>query len=326
MEYRQLGRFGVRVSPICLGTAFRGYWAGQTDEKTCIRVIETAVDLGINFIDCANFYFGGRCEEVLGKALSGMKDKRDNLVITSKVWSAIGPGPNDRGASRYHIMREIDRSLKRLGLDHIDLYLLHHFDPDTPLDETLDAMNDVVRQGKARYVGMCNYTAAQVVEALWVADKNGLATPVCLQNHYNLIHRSVVEAELLGRCRQHRLGMMTYSPVAVGLLTGRYRRGVDPPRESLWGKDIERYRRIMTQGVDQLVALLIDVAEELGKTPAQVAFAWILDHPEISAAMSGPDLPEHVEEVCGGLGWTLPDEIRRKLDEASAPSLLGQEA
>lgn len=324
MEYRKLGRYGVRVSPICLGTAFRGFWAGQTDEKTCIRTIETAVDLGINFIDCANFYFAGRCEEVLGKALAGMKDKRDNLVITSKVWSEIGPGPNDMGTSRYHIMREIDRSLKRLGLDHIDLYLLHHFDHDTPLDETLDAMNDVVRQGKARYVGMCNYTAAQVVEALWVADRHGFATPVCLQNQYNLIHRSGVETELLDRCRRHGLGMMTYSPIAVGLLTGRCRRGQDPPAGSIWAKDVERFSKTMTPAVDHLIATLIDVATELGRTPAQVAFAWILDHPEVTAAMTGPDQPVHVEEVCGGAGWKLPAEIRRKLDEASAPDRLGQ--
>ncbi len=324
MEYRQLGRFGVRVSPICLGTAFRGFWAGRNDEKTCIRTIETAVDLGINFIDCANFYFGGRCEEVLGKALAGMKDRRDNLVITSKVWSEIGTGPNDRGTSRFHIMREIDRSLKRLGLDHIDLYLLHHFDPHTPLEETLDAMNDVVRQGKARYIGMCNYTAAQVVEALWVSDRHRYATPACLQNQYNLIYRTVVEGELFERCRKHGLGMMTYSPLAVGLLTGRHRGGEDPPGDSVWAKDLERYHGIMTDRVDRLIATLIDLAAALGKTPAQLAFAWILDHPEITAAITGPDLPEHVEEVCGGTGWELPDEIRSKLDEASAPESLGQ--
>jgi len=196
-------------------------------------------------------------------------------------------------------MREIDRSLKRLRLDHIDLYLLHHFDPDTPLEETLDAMNDVVRQGKARYVGMCNYTAAQVVEALWVADKHGFAAPACLQNQYNLIRRSGVETELLDRCRQHGLGMMTYSPIAVGLLTGRCRRGKDPPAGSVWSKDIDRFRKAMTPAVDHLIATLIDVAAELGRTPAQVAFAWILDHPEVTTAMTGPDLPEHGR----GLRW-----------------------
>lgn len=321
MEYRKLGRFGVKVSPICLGTAFRGYWAGQSDEKTCIRVIETAVDHGINFIDCANFYFAGRCEEVLGKALKGMKDKRDNLVITSKVWSRIGDGPNDQGTSRFHIMREIERTLKRLQLDHIDLYLLHHYDSETPLDETYRAMSDLVQQGKIRYIGACNYTAAQVVEALWVGDKHQFAPLACLQNQYNLLHRWEMEPELLGRCRRHGLGMMTFSPLAVGLLSGRFRKDRKPPKSSFWARDAKRYKRVMTKKVDTIIDTLIKSGKELGKTPAQVAFAWLLDHPEITAAITGPDKPAHVEEVCGGTGWVLPAEIRTRLDEVSVPDL-----
>ena len=319
MDYRTLGRFGVKVSPICLGTAFRGYWAGQSDEKICIRVIETAVDHGINFIDCANFYYAGKCEEVLGKALKGMKDKRDNLVITSKVWSRIGKEPNDQGASRYHIMREIERTLKRLQLDHIDLYLLHHFDPDTPLDETLGAMSDLVQQGKIRYIGACNYTAAQVVETLWVGDTHQWAPLACLQNQYSLLHRGEVEQELSGRCRQHGLGMMTFSPLAVGLLPGRFRRGRNPPKNSFWAPDAKqkRFKTVMTRKVDQIIETLVKAGKELDKTPAQVAFAWILDHPEITAAITGPDKPEHVEEVCGSLGWALPTEVREQLDAAS---------
>jgi len=321
MEYRKLGRLGVKVSPICLGTAFRGYWAGQSDEKTCIRVIETAVDHGINFIDCANFYFAGKCEALLGKALKGMKDERDNLVITSKVWSKIGDGPNDQGTSRYHIMREIERTLKRLQLDHIDLYLLHHFDESTPLDETLHAMSNLVEQGKIRYIGACNYTAAQVVEALWIGEKHQLAPMTCLQNQYNLLHRWEMEPELLGRCRQHGLGMMTFSPLAVGLLSGHFRKGRKPPEPSFWSKDAKRFRAVMTKQVDEIVATLIQAGKNLDKTPAQVAFAWILDHPEITAAITGPDRPEHVEEVCGGIGWTLPEEIREQLDTVSTPEL-----
>ena len=319
MDYRTLGRFGVKVSPICLGTAFRGYWAGQSDEKTCIRVIETAVDHGINFIDCANFYYAGKCEEVLGKALKGMKDKRDNLVITSKVWSRIGKESNDQGASRYHIMREIERTLKRLQLDHIDLYLLHHFDPDTPLDETLGAMSDLVQQGKIRYIGACNYTAAQVVEALWVGDTHQWAPLACLQNQYSLLHRGEVEQELSGRCRQHGLGMMTFSPLAVGLLSGRFRRGRKPPKSSFWAPDAKqkRFKTVMTRKVDQIIETLVKAGKELDKTPAQVAFAWILDHPEITAAITGPDKPEHVEEVCGSLSWALPTEVREQLDAVS---------
>lgn len=320
MEYRKLGRFGVKVSPICLGTAFRAFWDGLSDEKTCVRVIETAVDHGVNFIDCANSYFAGKCEEVLGKALKGLKGKRDDLIITTKVWSGVGEGPNDHGLSRFHILREVDRSLKRLQVDYIDLYLLHSFDTGTGLDETLGAMDDVVRQGKARYIGCCNYTAAQVVEALWVSDHNGGAPVTCLQNQYNLLNRWQIEPELMPRCRQHGLGMMTYSPLAIGLLSGQLRRG-QKPNDSHWGRDPARFKTIMTKERDAIIQTLIDVAEELGKTPAQVAFAWILDHPEITSAITGPDLPEHMAEVCGAVGWTLPPALRKRLDDVSTPTL-----
>jgi len=318
MEYRQLGRFGVRVSSVCLGTAFRAYWDGRSDEKTCIRVIETAVDHGVNFIDCANSYFAGKCETLLGKALKGLKGKRDDLIVTSKVWSPIGQGPNDQGTSRFHILREIDRSLKRMQLDHIDLYLLHNFDPDTVLDETLGAMDDLVRQGKVRYTGCCNFTAAQVVEALWVNDRNGWGAMACLQNQYNLLRRDI-ETELVGRCRQHGLGMMTYSPLAIGLLSGQFRRNQKPAENTHWGSDPARFKRVMTKERDAVIGALVEAADTLGKTPAQVAFAWILDHPEVTAAMTGPDLPEHVVEVCGGAGWRLPPEIRERLDKVSEP-------
>ena len=177
MDYVRLGRAGVKVSRLCLGTAFRGYWHGHTDEATAVCTVETALDLGCNFLDCANFYFQGRCEELLGKAIKG---KRDDLVITTKVWSQIGEGPNDRGLSRFAIMREIERSLKRLNTDYVDIYLLHNWDPDTELDETLRAFDDLVRQGKVRYVGACNFTAAQVVEALWTADRGGTGPTIYL--------------------------------------------------------------------------------------------------------------------------------------------------
>ena len=197
----------------------------RTRRPLCVRS-RRLIDLGCNFLDCANFYFQGRCEELLGKAIKG---KRDNLVITTKVWSQIGDGPNDRGLSRFAIMREIERSLKRLNTDYVDIYLLHNWDPDTELDETLRAFDDLVRQGKVRYVGACNFTAAQVVKALWTADRGGLDPLFTLQNQYNLLHRWQIEPELLPLCRQYGLGMMTYSPLAVGLLSGRFRRGQKPP-------------------------------------------------------------------------------------------------
>ncbi len=317
MEYRKLGRAGVKVSRICLGTAFRAFWKGQSDEATSIKVIEKAVELGCNFIDCANYYFAGRCEEVLGKAVAALGN-RDDLVITSKVWSPIGEGPNDRGLSRFHIMREAERSLKRLGMDHIDLYLLHHWDADTPLDETLRAMDDLVRQGKVRYVGACNHTAAQVVESLWVAQVGGYDPLFCLQNQYNLLHRTECEPELLPRCQQHGLGMMTYSPLAIGLLSGRFRRGQSPPPNTPWSEGQYEFEKAMTPQADRVVQALIDLAAARGSTPAQVAIAWILDHPEVSAPIIGPDFPEQVEEVFGALELKLSPEERAALDQVSA--------
>jgi aryl-alcohol dehydrogenase-like predicted oxidoreductase len=322
MDYRKIGSSGVKVSSICLGAAFRGFAHGRADEQTSRKTIERAVDLGINFIDCANFYFAGKCEELLGNVLKGLKNKRDDLIITSKVCSPIGEGPNDHGLSRFHIMREIDRSLKRLQLDHVDIYLLHNFDPETPMEETFRAMDDVVTQGKARYIGICNYGAAQVVEALWTCDKHHFNPPLILQNRYNLLNRWEVEPEILARCNQHGLGLMTFSPIAVGFLTGRIRRGRALPADAL-PVQRDRFDEMTTVRADKIVTALLDVASELGKTPVQVAFNWILDHSEVTAAISGPDLPEHIEEVCGAVGWSLPQEARKKLDDLSVPETPG---
>ena len=308
MEYVQLGRLGVRVSRICLGTAFRG----QRDDAVATRVIDRAVDLGCNFIDCANYYGRGRSETVLGRAI---REKRDDLFLTTKVWSRMGPGPNDAGSSRYHILREVERSLRRLGTDRIDLYLLHNWDPDSPLDETLRAMDDLVREGKVLYVGACNFTAAQTVEGLWAADRLGLDPFACLQNEYNLLHRWQIESELLPLVRRRGLGLMTYSPLAVGLLTGRYRRGQPPAPGSHW-EGRKAFERTM-ESIDGVVQSLVDIGARLGKTPAQVAVAWLLDHPEVTAPMIGPDLPEHVDETFAAMGWQLPPEDRAALDAAT---------
>ncbi len=314
MEYVNLGRLGVRVSRICLGVAFRG----QRDDDVAVRVIDRAIDLGCNFIDCANFYGRGRSEDVLARAMRG---KRDDLFITTKVWSRIGDGPNDAGLSRYHIMREVERSLTRLDTDRIDLYLLHNWDPHTPLDESLRAMDDLVRQGKVLYTGACNFTATQVVEAMWTADRLGLTPWACLQNQYNLLNRWEVEPELLPLAGRHGLGLMTYSPLAIGLLSGRFRRGQIPPADSPWAQGHHDFDRAMSEQTDGVVQSLIDVGTKHGKTPAQVAVAWLLTHPEVTAPMIGPDIPEHVEETFGALGWQLPAEDIAVLDAASTVEL-----
>ena len=318
MEYVNFGSAGVKVSRLALGMGLRG----QPDEAAAQRLVEHAIDQGINLIDCANIYGTmddraniGRSEVVLGRALKG---KRDDVVITSKVCGRLGPGPNDLGLSRFHILREVERSLRRLDTDHIDVYLVHSFDPTTPQEETLRALDDLVRSGKVRYIGCCNYAAWQVCRALWISDKL-LTTPyMCVQNPYSLLNRRL-EQEMFGLVRDRGLGVMAYSPLAVGLLSGAYKPGEPAPAGSLWAtrrKDI--FGKTMEGTVVEVVKAAHEAAAALGKTPAQVALAWVLSHPEITVAISGADTPEQLDDNLGGVGWTLPAEVRTQLDDASA--------
>ena len=322
MEYRNFGVAGVQVSPICLGVAFRG----RPDKAVQRTTIERAIEGGVNFIDCANTYQAGDSERILGETIKG---RRDQFVITTKVCEPINKGtndrerPNDRGLSRFHIMREVEKSLSRLQTDYIDVYLLHHVDPTTPIEETLRTLDDLVRQGKVRYVGCANFAAWQVCQGLWISDSRNLAPFICVQSHYNLLDRSP-EREIMPFCRAEGLGMMTYSPLAVGLLTGRFRHGVSPPPDTPWGQGRLGFEKIMSPDADRVVETLIRIGTERGKTPVQVAIAWVLSHPEISAAMIGPDSPEQVEENLGGVGWELSDDERGALDEASVWALAGE--
>jgi len=315
MQYRRLGRAGVKVSRICLGAGVRG----QLDEERFVRTIERAIDLGCNFIDCANNYGGRKSETLLGQAIKG---KRGNLVITSKVFTRVGPGPNDHGLSRPHIMREVEHSLQKLQTDWIDIYYLHNVDPETTSDETLRTMEDLVRQGKVRYVGASNHTAAQAIELLWTADRLGLEPIVCLQSHYNLLRRWEVEPDLLALCRRYGLGLMTYSPLAIGLLSGRFRRGTPPPPGGYW--DPERLQSVLSERADEVIQLLLNLADARGTTPARIALAWILDHDEITAPIVGADRPEYVEDVFGALDITLTSQERQALDTVSQWEIPGQ--
>lgn len=319
METINFGSAGVQVSRLALGLGFRG----QDDEAEAQRVIETALDRGINFIDCANIYGTmddrenrGQSEVILGRALKG---RRDDVVITSKVASPVGNGPNDRGLSRVHIMREIDRSLERLQTDYIDIYLVHVFDDRTPLEETVIALDDLVRAGKVRYVGCCNYKAWQVCRALWIADQRNAAPYIAVQNPYSLLNRNL-EDEMFGLVRDQGLAVMAYSPLAVGLLSGLYRPGEPPPPDSLWAvRRPDWYESVMNGATGALIAELIQIADDLGKEPAQVAIAWVLSHPEVSVAITGADTVEQLESNLGSLGWELPAEVRNRLDQLSAP-------
>jgi aryl-alcohol dehydrogenase-like predicted oxidoreductase len=318
MDYVNFGRAGLQVSRLALGLGLRG----QADEAAAQRLVEYAIEQGVNFIDCANVYGPmddraniGRSEVIVGRAIKG---KRDHVVITSKVASAIGSGPNDRGLSRYHILREIDNTLRRMQTDHVDVYLVHRYDETTPLEETVRALDDVVRSGKARYVGCCNYAAWQVCRALWLADVQNAHPFIAVQNPYSLLNRRL-EDEMFGLVRDQGLGVMAYSPLAVGLLSGAYQPGQPPPAGTLWAtRRRDQFERTMQGVVGEVVRAVQQHAAELGKTPAQLAIAWVLSHPEVTCAISGADTTEQLMDVLGGAGWELPGEVRQHLDDVSA--------
>ncbi|MBM3263330.1 MAG: aldo/keto reductase [candidate division Zixibacteria bacterium] len=321
MDYRFMGKTGLNVSSICLGTAFRG----QVDEHVCIRVIDRAIGGGCTFIDTA-LYGSGRSETILGRALKG---KRENIVLCTKIYGTLGDAPHHTGLTRVNLMRGVEASLKRLQTDYIDVYLLHAFDPNAPVEEVVRTLDDIVHQGKVRYIGCSNWPAYKIMEALWVSDRRNLAPFFCLQNQYSLLNRWEFEPELMPICRQHGLGMMAYSPLGLGLLTGRFRREVAPPEDSPWGSDpapgLSRskypFEQAMTEQADNIIQTLIDMGAKYEKTPAQMAIAWVLDHPEVTAPILGADLPEHVDEALGAVGWTLEREDRALLDELSTPRM-----
>jgi 1-deoxyxylulose-5-phosphate synthase len=296
MEYKRLGRTGLTVSRICLGTTFRTqlFKAG----------------------------FDGRSEEVLGEALRG---KRDRVVLATKVAAQVrdDPGPNDQGLSRYHILREVEHSLRRLRTDHVDIYWVHQRDAQTPIDETLRALDDLVRQGKVRYIGCCNFPAWRVCEALWRSDARNLNAFVAVQNSYNLLGRTDMEPDLLALCAEFGLGVVTYSPLAIGLLSGRYKRGEAPPAGTPWADEAHyraRYEQIMTPQAAAVFEALEQIARAHDRTPAQTAVAWLLKHPALTSVICGPDLPEHVDDVAGACGWELDEASYQQLEQLSRPT------
>lgn len=318
MDYANLGRSGVRVSRLAYGLGLRG----QADAAEAERAIERAVELGINFIDCANVYgfeddyaHRGTSERVLARVL---KRHRDDLVITSKVASRVGDGPNDDGLSRYHILREIDRTLARLETDHLDVYIAHVYDSRTPLEETVRALDDVVRAGKTRYVGVSNFQAWQVVKTLWTQQRLGADPLVCIQNPYNLLNRGL-EQEMWPAQRDYGFGAMTYSPLAVGLLSGLYEPGQAPPAGSLFAtRRAGHLEAAMTETARATLAELRRIAAAHGRTVAQTALNWVLSHPEVTAAITGGDTAAHMEENAGAVGWSISPQERARLDEVSA--------
>lgn len=300
MQYTNLGRSGVRVSRLSLGCWRFG---AETDEPTARRIIDAALDRGINLIDTANIYAQGVSEEIVGRTLKG---RRQNVVLATKVWGKMGEGPNDRGLSRVHIMRAVEDSLRRLQTDYIDLYQIHAEDPDTPLEETLDALNDLVRQGKVRYIGVSNHSAWKTCKALWISDVRGYARFVSAQPRYNLFDRAI-EKELIPLCLDQGIGIINYSPLAGGLLSGKYRKGEAPPAGSR-AERFESLRKALTEENLSKVERLQAYAAERGYTVAQLALAWCLAKPGVTSPIIGATSLEQLEENLGALEWQMTAE------------------
>jgi aryl-alcohol dehydrogenase-like predicted oxidoreductase len=314
MEYRPLGRTGVMVSPLCLGTMNFG---GPTDEAEAIRITARALDAGFNFIDTANVYTGGESERITGKAIRE-SGRRDDIVLATKVYSPVGKGPNDRGGSRYHIIKACEDSLQRLGTDHIDLYQLHRPDLDVSQDETLRAFDDLIRSGKVRYVGASTHPAWKVMEALALSEKFSLHRYVSEQPPYNLLDRRI-ENELIPLCLEHNLAVLPWSPVAGGILTGRYQsndKSPDGSRAALWGK---RFATRVTDSGLEVAMEVAKLADERQLSASQLALLWVKDQPAVTSPIYGPRTMAHIEEAIGVLDLSLADEDRPIFDALVPP-------
>lgn len=323
MEYRNLGRSGVKVSALCLGAMMFGPW-GNTDEDECVRMVHDAIDAGVNFIDTADVYGEGRSEEIVGKALRG---RREEVVLATKVHGGMGKGPNERGNSRLWIMREVEASLLRLGTDHIDLYQMHRPDPDTNLEETLGALTDLVRQGKVRYAGCSTFPAWQIVESQWISRERGLERFACEQPPYSIFVRHI-EWDVLPVAERYGMGVIVWSPLAGGWLAGKYRRGEAPPSDSRAvrfarrGSPVaRRYDPTVPQNERKLDAVeaLMDLAGRAGTTITHMAIAFTLAHPAVTSAIIGPRTPAQLRDLLGGADLRLDTETLDAIDEVVPP-------
>ena len=313
MEYRSLGRTGVRVSPLCLGAMNFG---GPTSEADSITIINTALDGGINFIDTANVYNAGESERIVGNALA-QNGRRDEVVLATKAHGEMGPGPNDRGNSRYHLIKACEDSLRRLQTDHIDLYQIHRPALDIPQDETLRALDDLVRAGKVRYIGCSTFAAWMVMEALMVSSEQHLARYISEQPPYNLLDRRI-ENELVPLCQKYGLAILPWSPLAGGILAGRYAESLEPEgsRAARNGLSSPFGERISPRAVEaaQRVAA---IARERDMTSSQLALLWAKDQPGVTAPIIGPRTLDHLQDNLAVLERTLSDDDRRALDEVN---------
>ena len=313
MEYVTLGRHGVKVSRLCLGTMMFG---GPTNEADSLEIIDRACDDGINFIDTANVYNDGESERITGK---GIKSRRDKVVLVTKVCGSRGDGINDSGLSRYHIMNEVENSLKRLGTDYIDIYVLHRAVSDCPIEETLRALDDLVSQGKVLYPGCSNFSAHELTEALWIAEKRNYPPMVFLQPLYNIVNRDP-EVDLFPACEKFGVGTMIYSPLARGVLAGKYLVGEPPPDGSRAARKDSRI--LITELRDEsfeVAQAIVPLADAHGKTMTQFSLNWVLANSIVTSAIIGPRTMAHYEDNIGCLGWEIGEAALDKIDELVPP-------
>ena len=311
MEYRRMGRSGLKVSELSLGTMTFGHGADETDAR---RMVDMALDAGVNSFDTADTYGDGESEILLGRALRG---RRRDAVVATKFFNPSGHGPNDSGMSRVRIMYAVEDSLQRLGMDHVDLYYIHHVDVQTPLEEMLRALDDLVHQGKVRYIACSNYEAWRLMEALWISDSLGLARFECYQPQYSLVVRDI-EQELIPLCQAKGLGVVVWSPLGGGYLTGKYAPG---QRQVAGARSDEGWaypQRFFAANADQSLQVLLDIAEATGCSPAQIALRWVLDQPGITSAIVGARTGEHLADNLKAACWSLDEEARSRLDQVSA--------
>lgn len=316
MEYRSLGRTGVQVSELCLGCMMFG---GRTEDEASADIIDRFIDAGGNFLDTANVYTRGRSEEATGKALK-RNGKRDKVVLATKVHGAMADDdPNAQGNSRRHIIEQCDASLRRLQTDYIDLYQIHRPDSQIPIDETLRALDDLIRAGKVRYIGTSTYAAWQLVEALWVAKEFGLNRFVCEQPPYHLLDRRI-ERELVPFAQTYGFGIIPWSPLAGGFLTGKYQRGSELPEDSRYGQQPQRGGRdTLVEAAFDVLDVVQSIAQKQGCSPSQVSLAWVKDQPAITSPIIGPRTMEQLEDNLGAANVKLSEGEMDQLNEVSLP-------
>lgn len=316
MDYRTLGRTGVQVSPLCLGTMMFGAW-GNRDHDECVRIIHRALDAGINILDTADVYSAGESEEIVGKALAG---RRDDVVLATKVNMRMGKNPNTQGNSRRWIIRECENSLRRLGTDWIDLYQIHRPDPTTDIEETLGALTDLVRAGKVRYIGCSTFPAHEIVEAQWVSRRRGLERFATEQPPYSMLVRGI-EADVLPVAAKHRMGVLSWSPLAGGFLSGRYKRDAPAPttgRTSSRPRTYDLSIPVVRRKADAAIELG-ELAESAGLHLVNMALAFVLAHPAVTSAIIGPRTMEQLKSQLDAVAVTLDAGLLDQIDKIVPP-------